>query len=119
MTEVSIRYYGKTNTYYVEIRDEGYFEADKKLRRIGKELNRIPADDTARRPFLEARRETLRKLRQDGQRYLPIPEEEIPPGVKIRPIYALPKAAEPLPAAQRQKLLLLLRGKESPAEKGN
>lgn len=91
MIEISIRYYEKDDAYYLEIRDAHYFEVDKKLRRIGKELAKLPPEDIDSYTLLQTRRETLKKARQKAQKYFPIAKKDIPSGSKVRTMYNLPE----------------------------
>lgn len=88
---VSLRYYVKNDTYYIQIRGADYDKIDTQIRRIGAHLCHLQSKEHEKeRTQLMERRRRLVQERRRSQRYVEIPASDIPGNAHARPIYDLP-----------------------------
>lgn len=112
MTELALRYFEKEDLYLLEIRDSAYFELDRKLRKVSRQLER--ADTPAERAVLECRRAALRYQRQNAQKYVGLAPGDVPDGVRARPLHRLPDTITLPPERYRELVAMLCRKRQGP-----
>lgn len=87
---VKLRYYAKTDTYYIQIQGTQYDQIDTKIRRIAAHLNHLQSQKhEEERNRLMERRKLLVQERRRSLRYVEVPLSDIPGNVRARPIYDL------------------------------
>lgn len=86
----SVRYYGETDTYYIQIRGAEYTSLTNKINHINTRLRHFQAPERAsERLLLQKKRKEYQVKRQRAERYVEIPPEDIPEGANVRPIFSL------------------------------
>ena len=108
MTEYRLRYFEKEAKYYIEIRDEAYFELDKRIRRLKREAGLSGGTRAKNAVSPEARIALLTAKKESAKKYVCIAEGDIPPGVKARPMFKLQgEIIKPEPTDYQQFITLL------------
>lgn len=88
---VSLRYYAKNDTYYIQIQGAQYDRINTKIKRIVTHLGHLQSEGhEEERARLMERRRYLMQERRRSQRYVEICASDIPGNAHARPIYDLP-----------------------------
>lgn len=87
----NLRYYAKTDTYYLQIRGAEYARINTKIRHIRNRLKYIQAEKyREERASLERRYRSLLEKKAQAERYVEIRQADIPDSAAARPIYNFP-----------------------------
>lgn len=113
LTEYSLRYYEKEDKYYIEIRDEAYFELEKRIRRLKQEAGLSGGAKAKNAVSPEARIALLTAKKDSAQKYVLVEAADIPAGIRARPIYRMSGVVIDVLFEDRRRLLQLLARKHS------
>ena len=113
LTKYSLRYYAKEDKYYIEIRDDTYFELDKRIRRLKREVGLSGGTRTKNAVSSQTRIALLTAKKDSAQKYILVEEAEIPAGVRARPLYRMSGKVIDIFSADRQRFINLLARKHS------
>lgn len=106
----SVRYYGKTDTYYIEVRGEEYTALTNKINHINTRLKYFQAPECAsERLLLQKKRKMYQVKRQRAERYVEIPPEDVPEEANVRPIFSLSGEIVEVEPQQYRRMLNKLR----------
>lgn len=107
---VSLRYYAKSDTYYIQIQGAQYDRINTQIKRIAAHLAHLSGKGhEEERARLIERRRYLVQERQRSQHYVEVPASDIPGNAHARPIYDLPGRIVTVEPERYEQLLGRLR----------